>query len=286
MRSANRKNQAPRGDPTVATLLTWFAPGAGHLYLGQTNLAIAAFVIIEGLFLLGIKLSDGMLFEFLQADLRTTFAPILTPEAGNLGALILQRRTYGYVAPSMAQPWPDTIKLGAILTAFSGVLNVCLMVRANVDARSRRDQPPQRRSPANAVLLGFLVPGLGHWFVGRKLRGALIFTLLVGLFTVGTLLGDGANLDRERHFYYWGGQFLLGLPAILAELVHGHPLITRDIRYVDAGLVFGSVAGLLNILAMTDAYACAERKLADADALAEAAAEEGAAGADDGKARA
>jgi TM2 domain-containing membrane protein YozV len=266
MRTADRKHQGSRGDPTVATLLTWFAPGAGHLYLGQTNFAILAFMVIEGLFLLGVKLSDGLLFEFLQADLRTTFAPILTPEAGNLGALIMQRRTYGYVAPSMAQPWPDTIKLGAMITALSGVLNLCLMVRANVDARLARKQEQKQQpagpSPATAVLFGFLVPGLGHWFLGRKLRGTLIFVALVGLFLVGTFLGEGANLDRERHFYYWGGQFLLGLPAMVTELVHGHPLITRDIRYVDAGLVFGSVAGLLNILAMTDAYACAERKLA------------------------
>ena len=260
MGAADRKqDQEPRGDATVATLLTWFLPGAGHLYLGRTTFAIVAFVVVEGLFLLGVKLSDGMLFEFLQADLRTTFAPVLTPEAGNLGALIWHRQNYGYIAPTVAQPWPDTIKLGAILTAWSGVLNVCLMVRANVDARLTPRQREAGTSPATAVLLSFLVPGLGHFACGRRLRGVLVFVLVVGLFAVGTALGDGANLDRERHFYYWGGQFLLGLPAIVAELVHGHPLVRGDLAYIDAALVFGSVAGLLNILASIDAYGCAER---------------------------
>lgn len=264
-RSSHRqKDQAPRGDATVATLLTWFVPGAGHLYLGQTTFAIVAFVLVEGLFLLGVKLSNGQVFEFLQADLRTTFAPVLTPEAGNVGALIWHRRTYGYMPPALAQPWPETIKLGAILTALSGVLNVCLMARANVDARLTPRQREAGTSPALASLLTFLVPGLGHWFLGRRLRGVLIFVLLVGLFAVGTLLAEGANLDRERHFYYWGGQFLLGLPAIVAELVHGHPRVVGDLNYIDGGLVFGSVAGLLNILAMIDAYGCAERKLEEA----------------------
>ena len=37
------------GDPTVATLLTWLVPGAGHLYLKQTRVALAAFVLLEAL---------------------------------------------------------------------------------------------------------------------------------------------------------------------------------------------------------------------------------------------
>ena len=84
---------------------------------------------------------------------------------------------------------------------------------------------------------------------------------LVGLFALGTYLAEGSNLSRQRHFYYWSGQAMLGLPAILAELTIGGMRITSRIPYVDAGLVFGCVAGLLNILAMIDVYAFGEAKL-------------------------
>jgi Family of unknown function (DUF6677) len=271
--SPGQAQRPQRGEPLVAVLLTWFVPGAGHLYLGRPRFALGAFVLVEGLFLLGVKLSGGQVFEMLQSDLRTALAPVLTPEAGNLGALIWHRRTYPFLAPVQALPWPSTIKLGGLLTAASGILNGCLMVRAHVDARAPRagGSAGGRLSPATAVLLTWLVPGLGHWALGRRLRGALVFVLLVGLFALGVALAHGSNLDRERHFYYWGGQLLLGLPAIAAELVHGHAPVTGDVAYADAGLVFGCVAGLLNVLAMIDAFACAEAPEAGEEAGAPSA---------------
>ena len=72
-----------RGEPAVAALLTWFVPGAGHLYLGRPVFALVAFVLVEGVYLLGLKLSGGMGFEFLQHELRAPLAPALAPEAGD-----------------------------------------------------------------------------------------------------------------------------------------------------------------------------------------------------------
>lgn len=253
----------PTRVPAVAALLTWFVPGAGHVYLGRTGFALAAFAVVEGIFFLGVTLSDGMLFEYLQPDLRTPLAPMLSPETGNLGALLWMRREHPYLAPGSPQPWPSTMRLGAIATAVSGILNLCLIVAAHRAAlesgpRTSRAAAPSGNRPGLAVLAGWLVPGLGHWISGRKLRGAVVFVLLVGLFALGTALAEGSNLDRERHFFYWGGQVFLGLPAILAELAFGAVRVRSDIAYADAGLVFGCVAGLLNALAMTDAYGMGE----------------------------
>jgi len=247
-------------DPNVAALLTWFIPGAGHLYLGKGAFALGAFILIEGMYLLGLKLSGGMVFEFLQPELRTKLAPALTPEAGNVGALLYHMKAYGYGLPT-PRLWPDWIKLGGALTAASGVLNVCLMVRAHVDARIAVPAEQRVRRPSIAILAGWLVPGLGHVLLGRRARGVFVFAALVGLFVLGTVLAEGSNLDRERHFYYWAGQFMLGLPALLAEVVHGHARVSSDIAYADAGVVFGSLAGLLNILALLDVYGQGERQL-------------------------
>jgi hypothetical protein len=257
----SKASGAKTGEPLVAVLLTWVIPGAGHLYLGRARFALLAFAVVEGLYLIGLKLSGGLAFEFLQPDLRTALAPVLTPEAANLGALLWHRREYPFLPPGFIVPWPDLIKLGAWLTAVSGVLNAFLMVAAHVDARFPRAAKRPWRHPAFMVLVAWLVPGLAHWLQGRRGRAITIFVVLTGLFLVGTLLGQGSNLDRERHFYYWGGQILLGLPAFLTELVHAHAPVHGELPYADAALVFGCVAGLLNVLAMLDAYAFAEREL-------------------------
>ena len=259
----------PAGDPNVAVLLTWFLPGAGHAYLGRMGFAALAFGVVEGLYALGVWFSGGMFLEILPEEMRGRFAGVLTPEVGNLGALLYHVGQYGY-GTGEPRPWPPHMDLGMILTAASGVLNAMLMSRAHLDARlpSRGPSSGGRGSgdPALLALATWLVPGLGHLLQGRRLRGVVVFGLLVGLFVLGCLLAQGSNLSRERHFYYWAGQFLLGLPAMVAEAVHGHPRLERDAPYGDAGIVLACVSGLLNVLVMLEVYSFGERRLSGEDA--------------------
>lgn len=269
---SRKPEQRSTGDPNVALLLTWFLPGAGHLYLGRVGFALGAFLVVEGLYAIGVWLSGGMFLEYLPHEMRGRFAGALTPEAGNLGALLYHIRSFGY-GPGQPRPWPPGMDLGTTLTAASGVLNFFVMSSAHTlarrgsarsgSARSGSAQVTERSrgidSPL-AALATWLVPGLGQVLQGRRARGLVIFVLLVGLMILGSVLAEGANLDRERHFYYWAGQFLLGVPAVVAEFFHGHPRLTHDIPYADAGVVLACVAGMLNVLAMLDAYTFGEWK--------------------------
>ena len=257
-----------KGDPIVAMLLTWLVPGAGHLYLGRPRRALAAFVLIEGLYVLGFVLSAGLFLNLLPAEMRGRFAGVLTPEVGNLGALLVHLSRVGFLEQPRA--WPAGLHLGMALTAASGVLNFALVSQANFDARVGESSPAQRGpAPGFAAALSWLVPGLGHWLQGRRKRALAIFVMLVGLFLLGVFLAEGFNLDRERHFYYWAGQFLLGLPAIAAEFLAGHARLDHDVAYLDAGVVLGCVAGMLNVLVMLDAYGWSEdRRLGDEPAPA------------------
>ncbi len=251
-RNKSSSNSAPKGDPTVAVLLTWILPGAGHLYLGRTVVGLLAFAVLNGMYWLGLKLSAGMTFEWLDPELRSTFAVALSPEAGNLGGLVYQMKTYAF-GLGYPRPFPELVRVGSALCAVSGMLNFALMTHAHRVSRVGSRTPAW--PAARAVLLTSIVPGLGHFVQGRRARGLCIAFLLLGFFALGTVLADFSNLSRERHFYYWSGQALLGIAPLISEGIWGAKAVTGHLPYVEAGLGFGCVAGLLNILAMIDAYA-------------------------------
>jgi hypothetical protein len=108
------------------------------------------------------------------------------------------------------------------------------------------------------LVLGWLVPGLGHFLLGYRLRGLLIAVALVGTFWIGEkVLGEGLAVSREVHPVFFGLQAGNGLSAIAAELIHGKPAhpdanqTTRIIEmpeHVNLGILFCSVSGLLNAL--------------------------------------
>ena len=264
MQSASR-SQAPVAERStaVATVLGLLLPGGGHLYLGRVGLAALGFVVLGGMYYLGVVLSDGMFLEYLPPEMRGAMAWLLAPELGNFSFLYWHQGAYGF-GQLEPRTWPEGIHLGTTLTALSGVLNLLLASHANYLARCTRlgePRSPGGLDPAASATASFLVPGLGQFLQGRRLRGGVIFVLLVGLFLVSTALAGGTNLDRERHFYYWAGQFLLGLPAILTELVNGHPVQLEVVPYADGGVVLASIAGLLNVLGMMDAYAFADERV-------------------------
>ncbi|MEM7311109.1 MAG: DUF6677 family protein [Planctomycetota bacterium] len=257
--SSNKK----KGEPLVAVLLSWFLPGAGHLYLGRLGLGAAVFVLVEGLYIAGLMLSGGRTFEFLDPELRGALATALTPEVGNLGGLLWQLKNHGFGGPEPG-PWPPNMMAGVWLTGLSGMLNALFLVHVHLEARTPSGHRPGGLQPALLVGSTWLVPGLGHLLQGRRLRGLVVFGLLVGFFAWGTWFAEGSNLSRERHFYYWSGQFLVGLPSIVTEWMSGRPRVTHELPWGDVGLLFGCMAGLLNVLAMLDVYGVAERRWFDA----------------------
>ena len=141
------------------------------------------------------------------------------------------------------------------------------------------------RDPAKAAFLAWLIPGLGHFYQGRTAKGWLYAVCILGLYFTGFVLGEGklvywrwvSPLNTERFMLHYIGQFFVGLPALpalLQSIVHHfapdsnflwgfmaepsqnviNGLLLRLGKLYDASMIYTTAAGLLNVLAIYDAY--------------------------------
>ncbi len=181
------------------------------------------------------------------------------------------------------------------------------------DAVEQHDQETiDLKDPGLAAFLAWLVPGLGHWYQGRRAKAIVYFVCIMGLFTYGVYLSSSNEPCRDtngtigygRAVYfswqrgdvrlYYLAQIGVGLPALPALVQaqrmsshrrvffdgfmappwpsdgareaagpsdpnHDQPSVGELHRqlhhYFEFATFFTMVAGLLNVLAIYDAWA-------------------------------
>jgi Family of unknown function (DUF6677) len=123
------------------------------------------------------------------------------------------------------------------------------------------------RSPIVTCIAAWLVPGAGHLMLGRKGRAAIVFFTVAVCFAVGLLMrgpffepsAAGDLLSRLIQYGGFIGDLANGLLYLVASwLGYGPPQSAG--HNADYGSKFLVCAGLLNILAMVDAYEIATRQ--------------------------
>jgi hypothetical protein len=128
------------------------------------------------------------------------------------------------------------------------------------NAKKTADQQATPRSWYAIVGLAWLIPGGGHFLLKRPGRGALLFGSVLLMFVLGLMM-RGAMFQPQRGdllttiIYYGGfiGDLASGLLYLLATwLGYSQPDAAGHVH--DYGTKFLVAAGLLNILAMVDAY--------------------------------
>jgi len=129
---------------------------------------------------------------------------------------------------------------------------------------SKQKQPhlpiPPLRVWAPAVALAWFVPGGGHFLLKRYGRAALLLVSVLAMFLFGLMM-RGEFLkpqggDLLTVLIYYGGflcDLLAGVPYLLAvSLGYSQPDMPGAVH--DYGTKFLVTAGLLNVLAMVDAF--------------------------------
>jgi hypothetical protein len=114
-------------------------------------------------------------------------------------------------------------------------------------------------SPTIALIAGWLVPGAGHFLLGKWVRGLLLMVSILSMFAIGIALQGkiySPNTGDPLDMLGFAGDLGAGLLYVLARALDwGHA--TVQIAIADYGTKFIVVAGLLNIVAAVDAHSLA-----------------------------
>lgn len=113
---------------------------------------------------------------------------------------------------------------------------------------------------ATPVFLAWLFPGAGHFYLKRWTHGGLLLFAVTGMFIFGLLMRgkmfEPVTGDLFNTVVHWGGyaaDMSTGALYFLAHWLGYHQELLAS-AVADYGSKFLVCAGLLNILAMIDAY--------------------------------
>lgn len=116
-----------------------------------------------------------------------------------------------------------------------------------------------RAKAYGTAILTLLAPGLGHWALGRRMRGAAFFGIVLSMFLFGLGLGGALFSFHSENWLFRlaaAGQAGTGLPYLLARVFGAGamtPELTTSIMF-GYGNTFLVTAGLMNMLLAMDAF--------------------------------
>ncbi|MFT4513233.1 MAG: hypothetical protein ACI89X_001479 [Planctomycetota bacterium] len=261
------------------TFLAGFVPGLLQYQLGQKSKAGLAFLSCFALFFVGWLIVGERLFYWalFAADDKggvanglVRFGMMTLPEMMNLPAnLIGSALAFDGTSSGLRnQRNPrDFEHIAAWVTGASGMLAAFWAAHGHWEFRVRRDQnhiaegAKPVANPALCAGLSWLVPGMGHAKAGQKHKGVLLGIAVATVFALGLFFSGGHAVDRAQYSVWWIGQNLFGGGSLFASLVTGPMRTGATPIDLDLGIVLCTVAGLMNLVVMCDAYTVAERSL-------------------------
>ncbi len=113
-----------------------------------------------------------------------------------------------------------------------------------------------------AVMLGWILPGLGHVSIGQKRRGYLIMGGILFLVVCGVLIGGIDAVDHRKDGLWfiaqvWCGPIVVGVDLLNQALIAPLPAVEKATRVGlshanEIGTLFIAMAGLMNFVVLLD----------------------------------
>lgn len=135
--------------------------------------------------------------------------------------------------------------------------------------KSEAEGEHPKKAPPLLLATAWLVPGLGHWMLGKRLRAVVFSLVIVCAFVTGVLIDGELGTPRRAEPFSWLATFacfgngilyvirLLWLNGIEGLFSSGFPFGLRGGGDpVSVGFVYGNTflytAGLMNLLTVLD----------------------------------
>ncbi|MBI2923677.1 MAG: hypothetical protein HYY18_21685 [Planctomycetes bacterium] len=115
------------------------------------------------------------------------------------------------------------------------------------------DQPATQstphRDPSIALVLAWLVPGLGHLYLGKPKKALFFFLTLSLVYLAGFVLADFRFVRFDDNPFYYVGRWGSGLTWVATWLTTNNPPRgTTPLELYEPGLLYMCSAGLLNVV--------------------------------------
>lgn len=122
--------------------------------------------------------------------------------------------------------------------------------------------PEQKSKVVTACIVGWLVPGAGHWLTGKYLKGLAFFILLNGLFLGGMALhGEIAipilNIHSQEFNFVNILVFIFGFGNGIMTIINLLPFAKFgdiSLSTYEVGTLFMVVSGSLNVFAVMNVW--------------------------------
>ena len=171
-----------------------------------------------------------------------------------------------------SQPNGPLLLSGATMTFSELILNlVPVLIAAAVAYFVWKSNRRQR----TAVLIGWLFPGAGHWYLGHKDRARFFAGLLVPIFLIGLAISGFAAVSPTDRHPIWGlAQMPGGLLTLVAWLATMGVKVTSTSDLYGIGCLYTGSACLLNLIALCDVWDLGEGEEPEPESETEALADE------------
>lgn len=106
-----------------------------------------------------------------------------------------------------------------------------------------------------AAILGWIIPGAGHWYLGKCGKALFFFLVLTATYISGLIMTGFHTASFHDNQFYAVGNFGSGATLILSMTVSGGIDIKAEHASVsDTGYLYLCVVGLLNAVIVLTLY--------------------------------